>query len=72
VSAVDGAGLSDQVHVALNGRPIGQPDRIPDRPAAGAGKEKWGAYVVALGLHPDEVGNYTRDELPVLADRLGG
>lgn len=49
-----------------------QPDPIPDRPADGAKAEKWAAYVVALGLHPDEAGKHSRAELIDLADRLGG
>jgi hypothetical protein len=49
-----------------------QPDPIPPRPADGAKAEKWAAYVVALGLHPDEAGKHSRSELIDLADRLGG
>jgi hypothetical protein len=73
----DGSGLRDDVAADLNGsaldRPADpQPDRIPDRPADGAAKDKWTAYVVALGLHPDSAGQFTRGELIELATRLGG
>jgi hypothetical protein len=70
------SGLRDEVAADLNGSTEPdygpQPDPIPDRPADGAKAEKWAAYVVALGLHPDEAGNYSRSELIDLADRLGG
>lgn len=75
--ATNDAGLSDEVSAALN--PAGQEpdygpqaDPIPDRPADGAGEAEWAAYVVALGLHPDEVEKRSKAELAELADRFGG
>lgn len=74
--ATNSAGLTDEVVVELNGPPPppprNQPDRIPDRPADGAAKEKWAAYVVALGVHPDRAAGQSRQDLIDLADRLGG
>lgn len=70
------SGLRDGVEAELN--PVGspdyglQPERIPDRPADGAAREKWAAYVVALGAHPDTVAEMKREELAEFADRLGG
>lgn len=73
----DNSGLSDEVFAELN--PAGpEPDYgpqaapIPDRPADGASKAEWAAYVIALGSHPDEVEKYSRQQLKDLADRFGG
>lgn len=75
--ATDDNGMRDHVSAELNSTgpepDYGpQPDRIPDRPHVNASAAEWGQYVVALGLHPDEVEKYTRQELKDLADRLGG
>jgi hypothetical protein len=71
------SGLRDDVAAGLNGSALApdngpQPDPVPARPADGAAKEKWVAYVVALGLHPDSAGQFTRGELIELAGRFGG
>ncbi|MET0426277.1 MAG: hypothetical protein ABW046_20580 [Actinoplanes sp.] len=90
--ATNDSGLSDEVQVELN--PTGpepdrgrQPDPIPDRPAEGAGRDKWVHYVVALGAdrtyvtaeteHFDGVeyvaeSSLSRPDLIELANRLGG
>lgn len=75
--ATDSGGLSDDVTADLNpadteAAPAEQAPAIPDRPADGAGKAKWAAYVVALGLHPDEAEKQSKSDLIDLADRLGG
>lgn len=86
------SGLRDDVSADLNpsgSRPDNgpQPAPIPDRPAAGASKDVWVDYVVALGAdrtfvttdteHFDGDGyaiepGLTRPQLIDLADRLGG
>lgn len=73
----DSSGLTDEVTAELNPADSGpdygpQAEAIPARPAAGANHEAWAAYVVALGLHPDQVDDYDTGELIRLADRFGG
>lgn len=87
MSANDSAGLTDEVHVTLNGVPLGQSQPIPSRPADGASVAAWVDYVVALGADRTFVtadtehfdGNervvaapLRRGDLIELADRLGG
>jgi hypothetical protein len=45
----DGAGLTDEVQVFVNGEPHGVAVPLPDRPGKGVGKDVWVDYVVALG-----------------------
>jgi hypothetical protein len=76
MSATNSAGMSDEVQAALNddGEPDygPQPDPIPARPADGAKVDKWRAYCVALGMHPDSAAEAKREDLISLADRFGG
>lgn len=67
--ATDKADLADDLHITVNGTTVGA---VPSRPAASAAKPAWGRYVIALGLHPDQVDNHSKNELIELADRLGG
>lgn len=90
----DGSGLRDAVSAELNPDPDDttdpgpQPPPVPDRPADGAAKGKWVAYLVALGASEDALtgglrswdagreeyvsADLPRDELIALADKLGG
>lgn len=77
--STDSAGVTDSVHARLNDAPppgadfLGVPlevPSIPGRPADSARKSTWAAYVVALGLHPDDADAADRATLIEHADRL--
>jgi hypothetical protein len=67
--ATDKAQLADDLQITVNGDPVGT---VPSRPPLNGTKHVWGGYVVALGLHPDQVDNHSKAELIELAERLGG
>lgn len=89
----DGAGLTDGVKVELNPEPdpgVPGPNHVdlPERPSDSAKRDKWAAYLVALGADEHFINNETehvqedgtvltspalsRAELVELADKLGG
>jgi hypothetical protein len=51
--------MSDSVRVELNGRAIGDPDPLPDKPDDTSDRDEWVDYVVALGADRNFVENET-------------